>query len=88
LANDVPEHREVLEDAGVYFRAKDAEAFAEVLQNVVDNPEMVADYRKRTHQRILDCYTWDRITEAYEKLFYRIARKKVRQKENAEVANA
>ena len=87
LANDVPEHREVLEEAGIYFKAKETDTFAEVLQNVVDTPEMVAEYRERTHQRILDYYTWDRITEAYEKLFYQIARKRVRQKESSEVAN-
>jgi glycosyltransferase involved in cell wall biosynthesis len=69
LANDVPEHREVLRRAGVYFNAKDVDNLAERMQWLLDNPDVVAEHRKKSVERILEAYTWDRITESYEKLF-------------------
>jgi len=69
LANDVPEHREVLHQAGIYFNVKDVDSLREKMQYLIDNPEVVADHRQRAVKRILEAYTWDRITESYEELF-------------------
>ena len=72
LANDVPEHTEVLRKSGVYFDTSNADALHKQLQYLVDNPDVVKEYRKKAVARIEEAYTWDRITENYEDLFYKM----------------
>ena len=72
LANDVPEHREVLSDAGLYFTTRKSEDLKNKMQHLLDNPEIVKKYQKRAVNRIKENYTWDKITEDYEKLFFRM----------------
>jgi len=73
LANDVPEHVEVLRNAGVYFHIKnEADDLAAKMQYLLDHPEEVQVFRKRAVARIEEAYTWDRITESYERLFYKM----------------
>ncbi|MDQ7062997.1 MAG: DUF1972 domain-containing protein [candidate division KSB1 bacterium] len=74
LANDVPEHREVLGDAGFFFDATKEGDLTEKLQYLIDHPEEVEAAGRRAVERIEKFYTWDRITEAYEKLFRRLAK--------------
>jgi glycosyltransferase involved in cell wall biosynthesis len=64
IANDVPEHREVLGDAGLYYRGPDE--LAERLQTVVDDPGLTADLRKRAGARAATLYSWESVTDAYE----------------------
>ncbi len=72
LANDVPEHREVLGDAGYFFSTKNNGELTEKIQYLIDHPEEVEKARERSRQRIEENYTWDRVTEAYERLFKRL----------------
>lgn len=72
LANHVPEHTEVLRDAGVYFKTSDAEDLQLKMQYLIDNPNIVEGYRSKAVQRIKEAYTWDRIMENYESLFVRM----------------
>lgn len=74
LANDVPEHREVLGDAGIYFEVHKDGDLARKLQWVLDNPEIVETYRMRVRQRVRDRYTWDLVADRYEALFKRMIR--------------
>lgn len=73
LANDVPEHREVLQDAGFFFDTRQNGELAEKMQYLLDHPEVVAEAGKKAVERIERNYTWDKITDDYEKLFYRLA---------------
>lgn len=75
LANDVPEHREVLSDAGVYFRADGNGELTDKMQHLLDHPEEVAGFRRKAVERIKRNYTWDKITESYEQLFDKLTRK-------------
>ncbi|MBN1352379.1 DUF1972 domain-containing protein [candidate division KSB1 bacterium] len=75
LANDVPEHREVLRDAGIFFNVKDESDLPEKMQHLLDNPKIVQEYQKKAVARIMEAYTWDRITDRYETLFYKMIRK-------------
>lgn len=75
LANDVPEHREVLEEAGIYFSTKIKNQLAEKMQLLIDYPDIVKKYRKLAYQKIINRYTWDKITDSYEKLFFRLSTK-------------
>ena len=73
LANDVPEHREVLEDAGFYFDLKVRGDLKRKLQYLIDHPDDVATCREKALARIEEAYTWERIISDYEKLFVRLA---------------
>ena len=64
LANDVPEHRETLGDAGLYYRGSGE--LAGQLQVLLDDPSLADELRKRAHQRAVEHYGWDAITDAYE----------------------
>lgn len=64
VANDVPEHRETLGDAGRYYRG--AEALAVELQAVLDDPDLASELRRRAHARAASVYGWDAIADAYE----------------------
>ncbi len=74
LANDVPEHREVLGEAGVYFSTHQNGDLTKKMQHLLDNPDLVRSYGEKAVERIRRHYTWDKITEDYEKLFYKLRR--------------
>ncbi|MEP7360056.1 MAG: DUF1972 domain-containing protein [Chloroflexota bacterium] len=63
-ANDVPEHREVLGDAGLYYRG--APALTDALQRLIDDPLLAAQVRERAAARARELYDWDRIAAEYE----------------------
>ena len=64
LANDVPEHRETLGDAGLYYRGSGE--LADQLQVLLDDPSLADELRKCAHQRASERFGWDAITDAYE----------------------
>jgi glycosyltransferase involved in cell wall biosynthesis len=64
VANDVPEHRETLGDAGRYYRG--AAELAAALQDVLDDPAIARDLGDRAHDRARSLFSWDAITDAYE----------------------
>jgi glycosyltransferase involved in cell wall biosynthesis len=64
VANDVPEHRETLGDAGLYYRGP-AE-LATALQAVLTDPKAARDLAERAHQRATSIYGWDAVTDDYE----------------------
>lgn len=70
VANDVPEHREVLGDAGLYYDGP--EAFVAATRRVLDDRELAATLRARARARIAERYRWDAVTDQYEALFRRL----------------
>ena len=69
VAHDVPEHREVLGDAGAYFGYRNAGDLARQLQRLIDDPDRRADLQSRSEARVLERYGWDAVTDAYEDYF-------------------
>lgn len=70
LANDVEEHREVLRETGVYFSNNGSvNDLTDKMQYLCDHPDEVAKYRELTRQRVVDNYSWDKVTRDYEELF-------------------
>ena len=76
IANDVPEHREVVADTGVYFTTQDISSLTRQMEALIANPEQVAMYRQRALERVATHYTWDAVTTAYEKLFRKVSGKR------------
>ena len=73
LANDVPEHHEVIKNTGHYFNGRGIDDLCQKIQYLNDHPSVVEQSRQDALERVKKHYTWDKITEAYERLFYRIA---------------
>jgi len=67
VANDVPEHRETLGDAGVYYRGVDA--LADVMGGLLREPARLAALRAAARSRAEATYSWDAITQSYETWF-------------------
>ncbi len=71
IANDVPEHRETMADAGLYYQ--DRQGLAEALMSVLTERDLDAMLRERARQRARERFGWDAITSAYESWFQRLA---------------
>lgn len=65
-------NREVVQDYGILFDNNDDD-LAKKLQWVEDHPEIAEGYRLRAPRRILEAYTWEKITDQYEELFQELA---------------
>ncbi|HEY9765233.1 MAG TPA: DUF1972 domain-containing protein [Chroococcales cyanobacterium] len=73
LVNGTPENLEVVQDCAIPFRTTDE--LRDALQRVLDDPGILAEYRKRAMARIQTHYSWERIVDQYEALFERLLKK-------------
>jgi glycosyltransferase involved in cell wall biosynthesis len=73
--NDVPENREVVADAGLFFRTREAGSLAGVLGRLAMSPEMVVDFRARAEERARRLFSWELVTDQYEGLFLDLCRR-------------
>ena len=71
LALNTSFNREVLADYGLFFERNVAN-IRDRLAYIVDHPEVQEKYAGRARQRIYERYTWESITDSYEKLFYQL----------------
>jgi glycosyltransferase involved in cell wall biosynthesis len=69
LAHDTPENREVGGDAVGYFRLRPVETLSGMLQEWLSNPPMRERFRSLARARAAERYSWERVTDAYERLF-------------------
>jgi glycosyltransferase involved in cell wall biosynthesis len=67
VANDVPEHRETLQDAGAYYVGPDE--LASRLQELIDDPRLAEAFRVAARERAQATYAWETISNAYEAWF-------------------
>ena len=74
VANDVPEHREVLGKAGRYYRRNDAHDLGQVLRDLAADDAARAELGVAAAERSQGEFSWDRVTDDYEALFARIRR--------------
>ena len=72
LVYDTPENREVVGECGVYFKSQ--QELSQRLQMAIDTPELVASYGQNARARIQSHYSWDVITDQYERLLREICR--------------
>jgi glycosyltransferase involved in cell wall biosynthesis len=68
LVNDYEPNSETVGDAGVYFSGTDGVPdLARQLERLIDEPDVVEDYRARALERAKQ-YSWDAVATAYEQL--------------------
>jgi rhamnosyltransferase len=72
VALRTPFNSEVVGECGILFE-RDAEDLARKLQELESHPEMAEKYRRMAPNRILEAYTWEKITDQYEELFLQLA---------------
>ena len=76
IAHDVPEHREVLGDAGQYFGYRDEEGLRRQIQSFLDDEPAVERYRLLAEERVREHYSWDKVAAAYEEYFAQLVRER------------
>lgn len=64
---NTPEHREVTGNCAISFSS--VTDLKEKLQRVLFNPTLVKDYGQKAMRRIKNQYSWESITDQYERLF-------------------
>ena len=69
IANDTPEHREVLAHAGLTYRFNDPDSLALLMREVVCSPDEYKTLGARAQERVKQCYDWESVADRYEKLF-------------------
>ena len=74
VAHDVPEHREVLGDAGRYFAYRDPDDLRRVFGELIADPALLAELRDRAAKRVADSYSWDAVTSSYARYFDELVR--------------
>lgn len=75
VANKVPEHEEVLGDAGLYYAKNNFSELASLFCQLVAAPEQIKALQSKARLRAAECYSWERITDQYEKLFLNLLRR-------------
>ena len=74
-ANDIPEHREVLGDAGLYYAWNDPDSLGNCLRSLLPSSaeqESVSSFGDAARRRVQQLYSWEGIVDAYEVLFARL----------------
>ena len=72
VANDVPEHREALGDAGRFYNEVDE--LAQIIGELLDDPAQLQKLRQAARSRAELIYNWDAITDSYEVWFRGLSR--------------
>lgn len=73
VVHNTPENLETIGDAGFSYEGKKgAGSLRQVLAFLLSNPEVVTEYRRRAQQRAQTHYTWEAVTDAYERLLYQV----------------
>ena len=70
IAKDTPENREVVAETGIFF--EDTEELSRQIQLTLADHALVVRLRACAQNRAKTRYSWDAVTDAYEKLFARL----------------
>lgn len=73
IANNTPENLETIGNAGLsYDGVEGSKALREVLQKLLEDNETVERLKRAARQRASTVYTWERVTDDYERLFFEL----------------
>jgi len=73
LAHDTPENREVGGDAVRYFELRPIETLSGTLRECLAGIDEMDGFRARAKARARERFGWERVTDAYERLFHELA---------------
>ncbi|HEX8619054.1 MAG TPA: DUF1972 domain-containing protein [Thermoanaerobaculia bacterium] len=73
LAHGTPENREVGGDAVGYFSLRPEQTLTAILREWLADASLREEFRLRARKRAEELYSWERVTDAYERLFQAIA---------------
>jgi len=75
VVQNTPENLETVDDAGLsYDGQRGTDSLAALLKKLLDDPELVREYRSRARTRAHAAYDWEEVADAYERLFYSVCR--------------
>lgn len=75
IANDTPENLETIGRAGLAYRGGDgADSLRELLGGILGDPPRLRELRVAARKRANQVYTWEKVTDAYERLFYTLTK--------------
>jgi len=69
VVSDIPEHREIVGDAGLLFSVHQPDDLAAKLQWVMQRPEQARALGERARLRARERYSWDAVAADYARLF-------------------
>lgn len=73
ITHDTPENLETIGDAGFKYDGEvGAVSLRQVLEQLLRQPDVVEDYRHRARHRAQTYYSWETVTDKYERLFYQL----------------
>lgn len=78
LVSDIPENLEAIGDAGLMFRSKNVDDLASVLGLALNNPTVIESLGAKARDRVAKFYTWDRVTDALEELYFEAIQSPIR----------
>jgi glycosyltransferase involved in cell wall biosynthesis len=68
ISIDNPFNRDVLSNCGIYYKGT-KESLSEQMQWALVHPNMLEGYKEKAQVRIIEQYSWEKVTDQYEKLF-------------------
>lgn len=78
IANDVAEHREVLGDAGRYYRRNDPADLGRALLELAADPDERARLGRCAAERAESAFSWRHVADEYERLFRQLTERPAR----------
>jgi dTDP-4-dehydrorhamnose reductase len=71
VVNDKPENKETLGNTGIYFNLNTKD-LSEVIKNISKDPQLLKERGKKSQQRAILLYNWDKIGYEYFKLIKKL----------------
>ena len=72
LSSDIPENMEAVSDHGYAFINRNINDLKNKLEYLINNPEKVQEKKKAARDHVLKHYSWNRITDQMEVLYYSV----------------
>jgi glycosyltransferase involved in cell wall biosynthesis len=78
VVNNTPENLETIGDAGLYYDGKvGADSLHEVLSTLINNKDIIQNYKNLALERAKTHFSWEAVTDEYERLFYQLLKRPV-----------
>jgi glycosyltransferase involved in cell wall biosynthesis len=75
IATDIPPHKEVLGDTGIFVPPGDADELTKAVKMLIDDPSLMRSVAQKENERV-KMFSVDNTVKTYEKLFEEILKKK------------